>query len=285
MQHRITIHRHGNKSGTAPGVPPTKHQRGTVSGWSPKAARRNTEFLQSVEYEGLTGLGLAFTGTVRDCPETSDDWHALRNAFVRRLKRLGLIRFHWVTEWQRRGVPHLHGMFFFDVGDTLEDAYTVFNGIISAWTDLAAPYHANHRGIHISQLTDAKGWAEYEAKHAARGVNHYQRCAENIPPGWKGRTGRVWGKGGDWPVQESMIMATDGPVFWRFRRLVRSWRKAHARASGKAHRIRYARRSLKCNNAKLSAVRGTTDWMPDGTTHQLLYAASVLAGGEVMQIG
>lgn len=282
MQHRITINLHGSKSGTAPGAMPSKHERGIVSGWSPKAARRNTEFLQTVDYDGLPSIGMAFTGTIKDCPPTSDDWHALRNAFIRRLKRLGMILHHYVTEWQRRGIPHLHGMFFFESATPNGKILPI--AVQEAWLAVSAPYGSTSRGVHMAPLTDRLGWAQYEAKHAARGVNHYQRCKENIPPAWLGKTGRVWGKGGDWPTQSSMVMATSGPVFWRFRRLVRSWRISSARASGNARRIAYARQCLKCTNPKLSAVRGTTDWIPLPDSLSLLHAAAVLSGGEVDQI-
>lgn len=283
MQHRITINLHGGKSGTAPSAYPVKHARGDVCGWTPKSARGNTEFLQSVEYAGLTGLGLAFTGTIKDCPETPDDWQKMRLAFIKRLKRLGLIRHHWVTEWQRRGVPHLHGMLFFPACSGA-DYVALLVKIRNAWLDLAKPYGGLSRGVHITPMTDARGWAEYEAKHAARGCNHYQRSKDNIPTKWLNKTGRVWGKGGDWPTQAPMSFETSGPVFHRFRRLIRSWRIAEARESGKPRRITYARKSLKCNNAKLSAVRGTNDWIPHTTTMTFMHASAVLTLGTFNQI-
>ena len=102
----ITVYQHGQSSGT----PPMRndHQRAKrddVTGWSDKTARSNTRFLQSVSLDGLSGHGFAFTLTLRDCPESHDDWHKIRKAFTMRLQRSGMIRLHWVTEWQRRGVP------------------------------------------------------------------------------------------------------------------------------------------------------------------------------------
>lgn len=46
--------------------------------------------------------------TLRHCPPTSDDWTRLVKVLQQRLRRAGLLRWHWVVEWQRRGVPHLH---------------------------------------------------------------------------------------------------------------------------------------------------------------------------------
>ena len=69
------------------------------------ATRRNTEFLMSVKTDQLTGAGVALTLTVRDCPPTADDWHRLRRAWEKRMVRAGMLRLHWVTEWQRREFP------------------------------------------------------------------------------------------------------------------------------------------------------------------------------------
>ena len=109
----LILRRHG----LSMGVPPSSntHLRGKkkrVQGWSSGSARNNTNFLQSVVESGLTGAGVAFTSTVRDCPSV-EGWKKIRNAFLMRLRREGAIRIHWVTEWQRRGVPHLHGVVYF----------------------------------------------------------------------------------------------------------------------------------------------------------------------------
>ncbi|WP_425527867.1 rolling circle replication-associated protein, partial [Xylella fastidiosa] len=66
-----------------------------------------------VREDKLTGVGLALTLTVRDCPATAQEWQRMRRAWEKRMKRAGMIRVHWVTEWQRRGVPHLHCAIWF----------------------------------------------------------------------------------------------------------------------------------------------------------------------------
>jgi hypothetical protein len=83
-------------------------KRGEINGWSAGAVRQHTRWLRSVDTTQLDGLGVAVTLTVRDCPESAAVWARLRNALQERLRRAGLLRWHWVTEWQRRGVPHLH---------------------------------------------------------------------------------------------------------------------------------------------------------------------------------
>lgn len=256
----ITVYPHGGKWGVAPMK--NDHQRaprGEVQGWSHAASRRNTEFLMSVIDSRLHGYGVAFTLTVRDCPPTADDWHRLRRAWIERMRRLGMIRLHWVTEWQRRGVPHLHGAIWFP---DWEPALAV----IPAWVEVAGKYGAGFRGQHSRRIDGAVGWFQYLAKHAARGVKHYQRNPENIPEGWQKKTGRVWGYCGDWPLQEAVKIDLqdhhgDGGLF-AYRRMVRSWRIADARASGDRYRIRSARRMLKFSDLSLSRVFGGAEWIP-----------------------
>lgn len=260
----VKLYQHGLTAG----IPPMKNDhdravRGEVQGWSSGATRRNMLFLMSVVEADLTGAGCAFTLTLRDCPATADEWHKLRRAFEMRMVRAGMVRMHWVTEWQRRGVPHLHGVVWFP------DCYDLA-AITQAWTEVAARFGAGRRGQHVMPINDAIGWFQYLSKHAARGVKHYQRTAENIPLGWKSRTGRVWGKCGDWPVREAVRVSLqdqhgDGG-FFAFRRLCRSWRLADARAAGDQWRVRSARAMLKCpckpGETALSRVRGVSEWIP-----------------------
>mgnify|MGYP001116412285 FL=1 len=268
----ITLYPHGLKGGVAPVE--NSHQRarrGNVSGWSPGACRRNTEFLMSVLDGELTGVGFALTLTVRDCPPTSDDWHRLRRAWIDRMRRLGMIRLHWVTEWQRRGVPHLHVAIWFP-----SDAYEqgAASGALRAWVDLAAPYGASLRGQHAALIDGAVGWFRYVSKHASRGVKHYQRSPENIPEGWRRRTGRVWGKSGDWPTAEKRRFRLqdhrgDGGWF-AYRRMVRAWRIADARSAGDPIRLRQARAMLRCGDPASSRIRGVMEWIPEQVHMALL---------------
>lgn len=130
----IKLYKHGFTLGTnsyEAGAKRPRGERGHVGGWSHGSTSRNIAFLRSIDEKLLTGTAVAITLTVKDCPETSDDWHKLRRSFELRLRRMGLIRMHWVIEWQRRGVPHLHCAAFFD--DTCSD---VPQRIISGWCDL-----------------------------------------------------------------------------------------------------------------------------------------------------
>lgn len=263
------LYRHGFTLGTnsfAPGSKRPRGDRGSVGGWSHGSTSRNIAFLRSIDETALTGAGLALTLTVRDCPATSDDWHGIRKAFERRLKRMGLIRMHWVIEWQRRGVPHLHCACYFPTdADRLLPAK-----IVKSWTDLVADYGASPFAQYVLPVTDSIGWFQYVSKHAARGVNHYQRSPENIPPAWQQKTGRMWGKVGDWPTKEFAEVYLADKTFFAFRRIVQRWRFADARASGNKLRIRSAKKYLQ-KPENLGRVLGASEWLPEESSLQVLF--------------
>ena len=256
----LTVYPHGGKGGVAPMK--NNHERalrGEVQGWSEGATRRNTEFLMSVRTDQLTGAGLALTLTLRDCPPTAEDWHRLRRAWELRMRRAGMVRLHWVTEWQRRGVPHLHCALWWP------NSYDLVTPL-RAWVEVAQAYGAGIRAQHGRIIDGPVGWFQYLAKHASRGVKHYQRNAESIPEGWKKKTGRVWGKVGEWSVQQAVrieLQDQHGDGGWfAFRRLVRGWRLADARSTGDAFRIRSARGMLRCGDRVRARVIGFSEWMP-----------------------
>lgn len=260
----VTVYRHGATAG----VPPMKNDhlralRGEVGGWSEGATRRNTRFLYSIREDLLTGAGMAITLTLRTCPESAQAWHRIRRAWEMRMVRAGMTRLHWVTEWQRRGVPHLHGAIWFP------DAYD-HRRIVEAWCAVAERYGAGYRGQFTRPIDGPVGWFQYLSKHAARGVKHYQRAAENIPEGWQEKTGRMWGKSGDWPTRPAVRINLqdqhgDGGYF-AYRRLARSWRVADARAAGDRFRLKSARAMLACPDRALSTVRGVSEWIPEAVS-------------------
>lgn len=270
----ITVYQHGLTSGTPPMRNDHKRaKRDKVRGWTSKTARSNTSFLRSIVLNDLSGQGIAFTLTVKDCPQTHADWHKSVKAMLMRLSRMGAIRYHWVTEWQKRGVPHLHGVAYFPDSDTRR-SITIQSEIIQAWLHVASKYNGLGRGQNCKPINDSLGWLQYLAKHASRGAHHYQRSALNIPVGWL-HTGRMWGKGGDWPIAEPMKFDLDREANFAYRRVLRGYRIAQARDEGNPRGIVSARRMLKCNLRTLSEVRGTSAWIPEHVTMSILgYLAS-----------
>lgn len=273
----ITLYRHGVSMGTPTSNPnKTPPKRGEVQGWSTSATRRNIAFLRSVDEnaiqcteDGELLQAVALTLTVKDCPETHADWHATRRAFQKRLERMGLYRSHWVVEWQRRGVPHLHGAFWFPHTPDIFQYRERIRSIIEHWLSAAATYGAAIGGQQAMSIYDDIGWFKYLAKHAARGVHHYQRSAENIPDGWK-KTGRIWGHTGDWPLVDPDKRLITDTEYFQLRRMCRSWRKADARKSGNRYRIKSARTMLRHNHPEKSKLRGVSEWIPEQTTLALL---------------
>lgn len=281
----LNIYSNGITLGVPPSHTPAPTGKRTAStGWSENSTRNNTVFLYSVDSPSLTGFGYAFTFTIRDLPETPKVWSNIRDKFFKRCSRLGMIRYHWVTEWQRRGVPHLHGCLYFD--RPLEPKER--KSIVAAWCECAGKYCALQKGQDLKPIDSAIGWLKYLAKHGSRSKYHYQRSSK--PPEWDS-SGRVWGHGGDWPVR--LTQHDLGDLFYKFRRLVRSWRIADARtplnifdedgrvmfpvgsstyskmfpsglhAPRNSRRIRQARRCLTSGDRASSSVRGMSEWIPE----------------------
>lgn len=270
----ITEYRHG----TTMGIPPGRNtheraKRSVVEGWTDASTRRNTRFLYSVDERKLTGVGYALTLTIRDCPPSADDWKRLRESFFDRMRRLNLVRGHWLTEWQRRGCPHLHAALWFE--PTEDDWPPGANDVVRHWCEVASDYGASIKAQHVNRIVDSVGWFKYLSKHAVRGLGHYQRSPENIPAGWK-KTGRMWGHLGDFPIIEPVRYTVSNEAFWAYRRMVQRWRLADARASGDSHRLRSARRMLQSSDRSAGSVRGVSEWIgTDMTQHFLRHLASL----------
>lgn len=270
-------------NGLTGGVPPRKCNpapalRDECKGWSLRSSRGNTRFLYSVRSPELpcatTGealIGLSASLTLRRIPESHDEWKQLREAFLVRLRRKGLYRLHWLTEWQRRGAPHLHAAMWFyrSAAERVVAPYDVpveaFPALVkSDWLELTtARYRAEPGGQDIKLIFDEVGWLQYLSKHAARGAAHYQRALGSIPAGWE-KTGRMWGHIGDFPTSEPLGFELSNRHWFEFRRMVRGWRLSQSRVSKEpqGRRIRSARHMLTCKDPTLSRVRGVSEWIP-----------------------
>ena len=262
----ITEYRFGESMGIPPGV--NSHQRGkrdSVQGWTDSSTRRLTRFLYSVDERKLSGQGLALSLTVRDCPPSAADWTSLRRAFFERLRRMGLVRAHWLTEWQRRGVPHMHAAVWFPADWHSETSF-LEHDVRDHWLAVSELYRPGPNGQHVARITDAVGWNQYLSKHSVRGLKNYQRSAESIPEGWK-KTGRMWGHLGQWSLVAPVKYTVSNHAFWVRRRILQRWRLADARASGDRGRVRSARKMLQCNDRPLSSCRGTSEWSPGGVPY------------------
>lgn len=249
---------------------PVGGARGTVTGWSKSSVRRHKRWLYSVESDGLTGSGCGVTLTLRDTPPGHEDWARVCALLFQRLRDAGMIRWHWVVEWQRRGTPHLHMAVY---GPAEMDAHAVGVLVMRHWLALTEVYGAAPQAQDITPITGAVGWLKYLSKHASRGVAHYQR--QGMPSGWK-KSGRLWGYGGSWPCAEAVEGWVSTEQFWRIRRQIRRYAIAQARSAALSYErgglpvkaaaawdsVGYLRSMLRCSDESLSRVRGVSDWVP-----------------------
>lgn len=245
-------------------------KRGKVRGWSTQATGRLRRWLYSVDGHQLDGQGYALSLTVRDLPPTAAEWTATHRRFLMRLRRSGLTRGQWLTEWQKRGVPHLHGCAFFP-----EDAGVLADDVVGHWLSSAAEWGAGGSAQVVTPLWGLPGWFQYQAKHSARGVRHYQRA--NVPTAWREGTGRLWGVVGEWPVREE-VHSVDLETFHRFRRLMRSWMVAQARQGARKpsewRRVAYLKGMLRDPELRRSRVRAVGEFCPESVSRELLLAAA-----------
>lgn len=258
---------------------PVGGKRGDVMGWSAASVRRHKRWLYGVEAPELSGIGEAVTLTMKHTPATHEDWQRLLTRLFRSLREHGMIRWHWVVEWQRRGTPHLHLAVYCD-----PQLGTPGRLVTRAWMVLAAEYDARPGAQFVTPITGPVGWLKYLSKHASRGVAHYQR--QGMPEGWK-KTGRLWGYGGSWPVVEPVEGMLTTAEYHRVRRMVRGYAIAQARSAA----LRYARYGdqkkaaaawdsvgwlrgmLSCNERGLSTVRGVSEWVPGPVMVQMALCA------------
>ena len=258
----IKIYSNGLTMGIPPKFPSLKkHKRGKTTGWSKSSTRSNTAFLYSVDSNKLDGYGVAFTLTLRDLPETPAIFSAIRSDFLQVMARMGVMRYHWVMEWQRRGTPHLHGCLYFPY----EPSQNILKGIKSTWCNCVGDYFALQKAQDIQIIKSAVGWLKYLAKHGSRSEYHYQRTSK--PTQWES-SGRVWGKGGEWPTR--VTEHQEGDYFHRLRRVIRNWRIADARATESPKRIRQARRVLLSGDRSSSTVRGMSEWVPEHVAFRMI---------------
>lgn len=264
---KVTLTPHGIKAARAAGMNRNPVKRGKTKGWTAGAARRNRDFLKSIDPLGLTGQAVSASLTLgRDTVLTPSDMQRMREAFFDRLRYEGAVRHHWVMEFQKDGTPHLHMMIYFPADWPKGNPS---RAVEWHWTEVAEPTGASVRGQHVVPVHALSGWLQYLAKHGARSAEHYQR---SMPSGWE-NPGRMWGKSGEWPTIEEAF-EVDPSSFYALRRWVRNWRLADARkdlckaqkwgdAKGRAialRRIVKARSLLDRGSRQRSELMGFDEW-------------------------
>jgi len=253
--------------GGFPGTGAGGGKRGEIVGWSKGAVRRHKTWLYSVDAPRLDGQGWGVTLTLSRTPETVEAWQLLRDRVLRAVRAdLGAVRWHWVTEWTGKKVPHLHLAVYFPEGSTRTG-----HAVVARWLRLTRHYGTVSFAQQAHPIHGPVGWLKYLSKHSARGVRHYQRVGK--PDGWQ-TTGRLWGHGGEWPVEQPVTAVLADEVFYRTRRMVKRWAVSDALRRGDVEAARYLRGSLFCPSERQSRARGYSEWVP-----WLVYAQILVAAG------
>lgn len=259
-------------------------KRGTTSGWTPKVSRNNSRFLMSIDTEAMTETAYAVTLTLPAGEAPSpEQWQKMRKSLITNgLKYHGWSRVHWVTEFTRNLMPHLHMTVWVDpdIKGSMVKA-----DILERWQDQASKqgYDVSDKAQDVKRVKD-DGWFLYQLKHGSRGSEHYQRG--QVPNSWKASTGRMWGYNGQWDgyrKEPERYESESAKEFWVMRRLIAQRNRALASAmttkeenpgsyKRKARAIHYGRRGLKHPDPKYSAVRPMRLWATP-EVHQRLYEA------------
>jgi hypothetical protein len=261
---KVTIWPNGLSGGHSPDVSLRRPgKRGQIKGWSRGAARRNLRFLWSIATDLLDDTGWAITLTSGETPETAAEWEHARSVWLQRCRDAGMTRYHWVTEWTARGRPHMHAAVY-GVGRADKTLFP-------AWLDIADahgwPVSANAQ--HFERIRGATGWLQYVAKHAARGVVHYQR--DGAPEGWE-TTGRLWGYGGDWPTDEPEEVEMGSAQYVLFRGLVWDWMLSDMVQRGVAPEF-VAETKARWDNPEHGHAHGVSGWIPGEVAYAFYQAA------------
>lgn len=272
-------------------------ERTVTKGWTVNVARRNEQRLQQIDFDAVEGFP-AFVTLTMPSQQMGDVsaamFHGWHKRWLQFMKRHGMRHYYWILEFQASGNPHLHVLVWLDhEPEPLETfkALRSWVGILNKsgvgarlqgqiWEPIDVGAEITVDGETVPAHPERV--LMYLAKHAARGVAHYQRQIENMPDDWQYRSGRVWGHDRGLPLCAQEDVETDYPTFHRFRRLVRRWRLAKARSIKDADRRRaaivQARGSLKCGRPDVSPYRGVSAWIPSDVASALLDAAEVMGG-------
>lgn len=266
---KMTLWQNGCVFGIPPAPRPQSSEialRRATIGWTPSATRNLTKWLYGANVDHL-GEGFAFTLTVRDLPIDANEWKLTRAKFFKRLKRLGVVNLHWLTEWQLRKIPHLHGCLWFP--KDFDVPPNIVGLITDAWLKSSKQFKPEYWCQDVKWLETYKGWKQYLSKHASRSAHNSQRCSSNMPDTWK-TSGRMWGYWGEWTEKKFVINICQKGGF-AYRRIIKGWRLASARSEKddkkRVTRIRSAKSMYRSNIKNLSQVRGLSEWLD--IEHQL----------------
>ena len=203
-------------------------ERTSTKGWTVNVARRNEQRLQQLDFDAIDGVP-AFVTLTMPSGQMSDVSASMFHGWLKRwlqfMKRHGLQHYYWILEFQASGNPHLHVLVWLDhTPDPLETyrALRSWVGILNKSGVGARLQGQIWESIDVGGMITVDGETVpahpervlmYLAKHAARGVAHYQRQLSNMPDDWQYRSGRVWGHDRGLPLREQRDYECDYATF------------------------------------------------------------------------
>lgn len=210
---RLTIRQHG-ASASIPRHPiagnlQKPEERKANRGWTAAVARRNSQYLQRIDFERVDGTPYAVTLTLPAWQMeqvTPVVMHRLIDVMIKYLRRHGMLHFHWIIEFTARRMPHIHMSVWmadryeewdrhlrqYIVWDNNESA--VVSNVVVKWLELteAEGLHTSSNSQDVQLIDGNEAWLVYIAKHGIRGVKHYQRALDNMPDEWRDGAGAMW---------------------------------------------------------------------------------------------
>lgn len=237
----------------------TQKTRAQSKGWTRKSTINCRNLLQSVDIESLEDCwrqyGYFVTLTVKDCPPWHEAFTRIRESFLKRLRKLGLIHHLWTTEFSN-GRPHIHAMIW--LTRPLMDKW-----ILSAWIKSAKQFKPDPvNSQKIKEIYDLNGLLQYFNKS----VTNYQRQTSSVPSHWT-NAGKVWGCSRNFPTLPAEKLTMIRKKWYIARRInqkVKIGKKQRALKrenskkpySQRIFELKMAKNYLKCGERKRSSVRG-----------------------------
>ena len=224
----------------APGV------RGRIAGFSASSRRNFVHQLESVDWSSALGRNRRdwfATLTVHEDQGVTHAKLALRRLRKRLLRAAPSTLAAWKLEPQKRGAPHFHLILAVDLQEMSDlvggcaprsedevDSCPVDlvrwrfeDWLLEVWREVTRQPSITR--VSVEEPRSSGGLRRYMTKYMAKG--------HAVPPDWVGA--RYWGFWGEWP-RSTVVGVLHGRARWRFRRILRGWIRARARAARAARR-------------------------------------------------
>ncbi len=213
-------------------------KRGRVTGQSRQARNRLIRRLAAIDQKQYPATHVLFVTLTyhRKWPENPEGWKAHIDAWRKRLERKhGPLAAVWVKEFQKRGAPHFHLVFFLDEPASDELVTTMWIG----WYEVAGDRSHWHRryGFRAESPRTWRGVMSYASKYISKDDQHQYMS----PDGELLPTGRMWGV---WREKLLPIRYEAHRITYRQYLQLRRWFRRRSQPKQGRHRSRCHRSNL-----------------------------------------